>query len=423
MSEFHKPNNGTVDQNSAKISLKVIGVGGAGNNAVQLMINNLAQNENDINYVDFIVANTDAQALASNSCKNQIALGKETRGLGAGADPEIGEKRARESLRDIEAKLAGTDVVIIAAGFGGGTGTGAAPVIAEAARNSGALTIAIVTTPFLIEGKKRTRIALEGIEKLKTKVDSYIIVSNEKLLEYFGDVPVDDAFQYSNVNLKNIIFAIHDILYRVGRVNIDYADVRKVLDNCGLTLVGIGQASGKDRAVKAVTKAFENHLYSAEISGAEKFLINFQFDKSTSFREIQAAINKVSEILNKDTESEDEIIIGQETLDGVEDIFKVSVIAGNVYEKAKEVPAQANADVHSTSNDRVMVSPVHKEEVAPHPQSQPVNYSFEKEEVKEVPDFDVYKPVNTNKTEEIENILELEEDEAESYSDTNDSWF
>ncbi|TNK92630.1 hypothetical protein C4M98_06100, partial [Mycoplasmopsis pullorum] len=119
----------------------------------------------------------------------------------------------------------------------------------------------------------------------------------------------------------------------------------------------------------------------------------------------------------------DEIIIGQETLDGVEDIFKVSVIAGNVYEKVKEVPAQANADVHSTSNDRVMVSPVHKEEVAPHPQSQPVNYSFEKEEVKEVPDFDVYKPVNTNKTEEIENILELEEDEAESYSDTNDSWF
>lgn len=343
------------NQNSANINLKVIGVGGAGNNAISML------ESNKFNNVEFIVANTDAQALYTNSCKNQIPLGKESRGLGAGSDPEVGAKRAQESLREIEEKIKGADVVIIAAGFGGGTGTGATPIIAEAAKAAGALTIAIVTTPFLIEGRKRTRAALEGIEKLKSKVDSYIVVSNEKLLDNYGDVPVEDTFLYSNLYLKNIIVAIHDVLYRVGKINIDYADVRKVLDNAGLTLVGLGKASGKDRAIKAVQKAFENNLYSAEITGAERFLINIQYDRSCTLNEVRQAINKVNEILNKDPEVEDEIIIGQETLDSQEDIFQVSIIAGKVIEKnATQTPKPIMSQPSEGLNDAMDKIEEHK---------------------------------------------------------------
>ncbi|QZE12510.1 cell division protein FtsZ [Mycoplasma sp. Ms02] len=341
---YNKENNSfsqyddTVNQNSADITLKVIGVGGAGNNAIQMMERDVFKN------VEFVVANTDAQALFKNDTKIKIPLGKDSRGLGAGSDPEVGEKRAKESSREIEEVLKGADVVIIAAGFGGGTGTGAAPVIAELARNAGALTIAIVTTPFMDEGKKRSRVAREGLEKLKQKVDSYIVVSNEKLMEHYPDVPVDDAFRMSNLYLKNIIISIHDILYRIGKVNIDYADVRKVLDNAGLTLVGLGQASGKDRAIKAVEKAFQNHLYSVEIAGAEKFLINIQYDKTATLSEVRAAIKRVNEILNKDPEVEDDIIIGHESIEGSEDIFKVSIIAGHAIQKEESAASKPVAD-------------------------------------------------------------------------------
>lgn len=316
----------TFDLNAAKINLKVIGVGGAGNNAIQLMQSDQYKN------VDFLVANTDAQALALNSCKKQIPLGKNSRGLGAGSDPEVGKKSAAESIRDIEECIKGADVIIIAAGFGGGTGTGATPIIAEAARNAGALTIAIITTPFSYEGKKRNRIAQEGIEALKSKVDSYIVISNDKLADKFSEVPVDDAFVYSNKYLKNIILTIHDILYRIGKINIDYADVRKILNDAGLTVVGLGKASGKERAIKAVDKAFQNNLYKYDINGAQRFLINIQYDKNATINEIRTAISRVNEILAKNTDVEDDIIIGQERIDSEEDIFKVSIIAGKVNE-------------------------------------------------------------------------------------------
>ncbi|MEE3928055.1 cell division protein FtsZ [Mycoplasmopsis ciconiae] len=399
-----KPSNESTDkatqianQNSANINLKVIGVGGAGNNAIAMLESNKFQN------VEFIVANTDAQALFTNKCKNQIALGKESRGLGAGSDPQIGAKRAQESLRDVEEKIKGADVVIIAAGFGGGTGTGASPIIAEAAKNAGALTIAIVTTPFLIEGKKRTKAALEGIERLKTKVDSYIVVSNEKLLDNYGDVPVEDTFLYSNLYLKNIIVAIHDVLYRVGKINIDYADVRKVLDNAGLTLVGLGKASGKDRAVKAVQKAFDNNLYSTEITGAERFLINIQYDKTATLNEVRMAINKVNEILNKDPDVEDEIIIGQETLDTEEDIFQVSIIAGKVIEKKAK---KENPVIQELNNELV--------------QEQPMISVPTKEEVK---NFDNQEPIiEKSATKELNDILELDMNESITEDDTS-NWF
>ncbi|WP_156954238.1 cell division protein FtsZ [Mycoplasma buteonis] len=313
------------DKNTAKIVLKVIGVGGGGNNAIKMMLQDRFTN------VEFIIANTDAQALATNDCSKKIPLGKEGRGLGAGSDPEVGARAARESADKIQEFLKGADVVVIAAGFGGGTGTGAAPIVAEIAKGNGALTIGIVTTPFTYEGTKRRKIAKQGIEELKKNVDSYIILSNDKLAKSFGDLPVEDTFKLSNISLKNIILSIHDILYRIGSINIDYADVRKILTNAGLTVVGIGQATGKDRAVKAVDKAFEQNLYENNIKTAKRILVNIQHDSKSTINEIQAAINRVHELLGENQDDDDyECIIGQEmvqTKDNSE-IFKISIIAG-----------------------------------------------------------------------------------------------
>ncbi|WP_426461582.1 cell division protein FtsZ [Mycoplasma hafezii] len=391
------------DKNTAKIVLKVIGVGGGGNNAIKMMLQDRFTN------VEFIIANTDAQALATNECSKKIALGKEGRGLGAGSDPEVGARAARESAEKIQEFLKGADVVIIAAGFGGGTGTGAAPIVAEIAKGNGALTIGIVTTPFTYEGTKRRRRAKEGIEELKKYVDSYVILSNDKLAESFGDLPVEDTFKLSNVSLKNIILSIHDILYRIGSINIDYADVRKILTNAGLTVVGIGQATGKDRAVKAVDKAFEQNLYENNIKTAKKILVNIQHDSKSTINEIRAAINRVHELLGENQDDDDyECIIGQEmvqTKDNSE-IFKVSIIAGgaDVNSKAevfqttgpadlvldndvitKEVildaedlqASESGSNSQKVSDEIVENVLVEQPEVEEDPQTQPQNLNFE----------------------------------------------
>lgn len=315
------------DENIAEIVLKVVGIGGAGNNAIQMM------DKTNFQHVEFMVANTDAQALAVNDCETQIALGKGNRGLGAGSDPDRGAQLASESAEEIKEKLKGADVVIIAAGLGGGTGTGAAPVFAEIAKSLGALTIAILTTPFMYEGPKRRRYAREGIKNIAKHVDSYIVLSNDKLVENFQDIPVEDTFQLSNLTLKNIILALHDILYRVGKINIDFEDVRKVLSNAGLTMVGIGSATGKDRATKAVDRAFEQDLYDQRIKKASKIIVNIQYDNKTPLKEINTATERVYQLFGASYDDDDEdfeVIVGQEPVEISKDeaeIFRVSVIA------------------------------------------------------------------------------------------------
>lgn len=370
-------NEQMIDRNTAGIVLKVIGVGGAGNNAIQMMDKEQFKN------VEFIVANTDAQALASNDCKNKIALGKDNRGLGAGSDPEVGAKAAKESLSEIQEKIGGADVVIIAAGLGGGTGTGAAPVIAEAAKNNGALTIAIVTTPFLYEGPKRRRYAKEGIEKLSKFVDSYIILSNNKLADNYGDVPLNDTFELSNISLKNIILAIHDILYRIGRINIDYADVRKILTDGGLTMVGIAQATGKDRAEKAVEKAFEQNLYEKPINKASRMIINIQSDKKASLSEVQKAISKAYQVFGTSIDDEEEgidTITGHEIVDLKDngELFKVSIIVtGSNDENARElkVPTMQNNDAISFAQAQLNELQYSREHESTHVETQTQSYS------------------------------------------------
>ncbi|QGZ97561.1 cell division protein FtsZ [Mycoplasma sp. NEAQ87857] len=332
---IEKENEEIIDKNTANITLKVIGVGGSGNNAVKTML------QERFTHVDFVVANTDAQALATVECGKKIKLGKETRGLGAGSNPEIGASAAKESTMELQEELAGADVVVIAAGFGGGTGTGAAPVVAEIAKSNGALTIAIITTPFEYEGPKRKKIANQGIEELKKHVDSYVILSNEKLADNYGDLPIADTFKLANISLKNIILAIHDILYRIGNINIDYADAKKILTDAGLTVVGIGQSTGKDRAIKAVDKAFEQNLYKYDIKTAKRILVNIQYDNKATLAEIKKAVNRVHEILAQNREEEDyECIIGQEAVEtnNNSEIFKISIIAGG-------------ADINSTAED------------------------------------------------------------------------
>lgn len=316
----------------SKVVLKVIGVGGAGNNAVQTMLSDRFTN------VDFIVANTDAQALAGVNCEKKIKLGRDARGLGAGSDPKVGAIAARDVSQDILAELKGADIVIIAAGFGGGTGTGAAPVIAELAKSTGALTIGIITTPFSYEGSNRLKTAKLGLEELKNNVDAYMVLSNNKLFDLYGDLTVNDTWKIANISLKNIILALHDILYRCGDINIDFADTTKILKDAGLTVVGIGQATGKDRAIKAVDKAFEQHIYEHDIKTAKRVIINIQYDNKTTGREIHRAVNRIYEVLDQDpTDPDFECIVGQaavETKDNAE-LFKVSIIAAAADENSK----------------------------------------------------------------------------------------
>ncbi|QNM93714.1 cell division protein FtsZ [Mycoplasma sp. Pen4] len=313
--------------NSTSINLKIIGVGGAGNNAVNMMY------DEELLNVEFIVANTDVQALDKSVCINRLPLGKDNKGFGAGSNPEIGAQLANESTEDIKNSLNGADVVIITAGFGGGTGTGASPKIAQIAKESGALTIALVTTPFLYEGKKRTNVANTGIEELKKNVDSYIVLSNERLSEEHPDIPFAESLKLSNITLKNIIFAIHDILNRVGTINIDFADIKHTLTNAGLTIVGLGKATGENRATKAVKKAFEQNLYEHDIKSAKKLLINIQHDKSVTNKEIKSAIQAVHEYLAENgNEYIDDCKIGQEIMETENNaqFFQIAVIASGV---------------------------------------------------------------------------------------------
>ncbi|SJZ64838.1 cell division protein FtsZ [Mycoplasmopsis verecunda] len=325
------------------ISLKVIGIGGAGNNAVNMMFDENLPN------VDFIVANTDVQSLEKSKCTHKIALGKENRGFGAGSDPKLGAKAADESTSEIKEALKDSDVVILTAGFGGGTGTGATPKIAQLAKENGALTIGLVTTPFLYEGQNRMIVARNGIEELKRNVDAFIVLSNEKLSYENPDVPFAESLKLSNITLKNIIIAIHDILNRVGTINIDFADIKHTLKDSGLAIVGIGQASGENRAEKAVKKAFESNLYEHDIKSASKLLINIQHDKMVTNKDIKKAVSTVHEILSGSSENLiSDCKIGQEIveLDNNTQFFKVSIIVSGVnantntseIEEQKEIP-------------------------------------------------------------------------------------
>jgi len=271
-------------------TIKVIGVGGGGNNAVNRMI------EHGVQGVEFIAVNTDAQALNLSKAEVKMQIGaKLTRGLGAGANPEVGKKAAEESKEQIEEALRGADMVFVTAGMGGGTGTGAAPVIAQIARDLGALTVGVVTRPFTFEGKKRSNQASGGIGSMKEAVDTLIVIPNDRLLEIVDkSTPMLEAFREADNVLRQGVQGISDLIATPGLINLDFADVKTIMSNKGSALMGIGVAAGENRATEAAKKAINSPLLETSIDGAQGVLMNITGGANLSLYEVQEAADIVA---------------------------------------------------------------------------------------------------------------------------------
>ena len=294
----------------------VIGVGGAGSNAVNQML------EEKIANIEFWVFNTDAQA--TSKAENRLVLGRQTtRGLGAGGDPQVGREAALDSVDDIKRVIEGANMVFIAAGMGGGTGTGAAPVVAKLAKDAGALTVAIVTRPFTFEGNSRKVKAVEGITELKSAVDSIIIVSNDKLMFMNGSRPISEAFNESDKVLAQSVKTITDLILLPGLINLDFADVRSTLKDKGVALIGFGMGSGEHKAEEASSSAIASPLLEASVKGAHSAIINITGGKSVTLDEAQEAVNYITEAAGNNVN----IIFGVQQNPELNDQMLISVIA------------------------------------------------------------------------------------------------
>ncbi|MAJ97398.1 MAG: cell division protein FtsZ [Parcubacteria group bacterium] len=276
--------------------IRVIGVGGSGNNAIDHMIKAKVQG------VDFIAINTDAQALHNSKAKKKIHIGKNlTRGLGTGMNPELGRRAAEETKEEIHEAIKGSDMVFVTGGMGGGTGTGAAPIVAQIARESGALTIGIVTKPFSFEGQQRARLAREGSENLKKEVDALITIPNDRLLTAVKkDTGIKSAFEMCDDILKQAVEGISDLITTPGIINVDFADIRAVMESAGSALMGMGMASGEGRAAKAAHEAIQSPLLDVSISGATGVLFAIAGGDDLSMLEVQEAANAITESVDPD---------------------------------------------------------------------------------------------------------------------------
>lgn len=352
--------------------IKVVGVGGGGTNAVTTMISL------GMNGVDFIAANTDSQALANHSAPNKIQLGSElTKGLGAGANPEVGKKAALEDSARISEMLYGADMVFITAGMGGGTGTGGAPVIANIAKEAGALTVGVVTKPFQFEGKRRKKNADKGIEELKEAVDTLICIPNQRLLYVANETTTMlDCFKKADEVLFQAVKGISDLINIRGLINLDFADVRTVMCNKGMALMGTGIASGENRAIEAARKAISSPLLEdVSINGATGIIINITGGPDLTLFEV----NEASSLITEEAHEDAEIIFGSVIDENLKDEVRVTVIATGfnpvvqteiaepVAIAAEPVKAQAEVNVTEPSPDANLVAPAVQKREAPMP--------------------------------------------------------
>ncbi len=314
--------------------IKVIGVGGGGGNAVKHMI------ENQVDGVDFICANTDAQALADVDARTVLQMGGDiTKGLGAGANPDIGRAAALEDRDRIADALCGADMVFITAGMGGGTGTGAAPVVAEVAREMGILTVAVVTRPFVFEGRKRTTVADAGMKELQQHVDSLITIPNEKLLEVLGkSTSLLDAFKEANDVLLGAVQGIADLIIRPGMINVDFADVRTVMSEMGMAMMGTGMAKGESRAREAAEAAIRSPLLEdINLQGARGILVNITAGLDLSLGEFSEVGDAIEEFASENAT----VVVGTVIDAGMADDLKVTVVAtGLGAEAVRAAPLQ-----------------------------------------------------------------------------------
>ncbi len=338
-----------MDTHSQSAVIKVIGVGGGGSNAVNHMV------EESIEGVEFICANTDAQALRNSKVKTNLQLGASvTKGLGAGANPDVGRQSAEEDRDRIRDALEGADMVFITAGMGGGTGTGAAPVVAEVAKELGILTVAVVTKPFPFEGRRRMKIAEEGIKALSAHVDSLITIPNEKLLEVLGrEMSLLDAFKCANDVLLNATQGIAELITRPGLINVDFADVKTVMLGMGQAMMGIGSATGENRAREAAEAAIKSPLLEdIDLTGARGILVNITGGMNLSIGEF----NEVGETVRDYADEEANVVIGMVIDPDLEEELRVTVVAtglggGQQAHKGK-VAAGEEMAVRLVANDR-----------------------------------------------------------------------
>ncbi|SMB96416.1 cell division protein FtsZ [Desulfonispora thiosulfatigenes DSM 11270] len=308
--------------------IRVIGVGGGGNNAVNRMI------ESGLQGVEFISVNTDAQALQLSKCETKVQIGdKLTRGLGAGANPEIGHKAAEESKEEIMKALKGADMVFVTAGMGGGTGTGAAPVVAAIAKELGAVTVGVVTKPFTFEGRKRAKQAVQGIANLKEKVDTLITIPNDRLLQVVDkNTSINDAFSIADDILRQGVQGISDLIAVPGLINLDFADVKTIMHNTGSALMGIGTSSGENRAVTAARNAISSPLLETSIEGAKGVLLSITGGGSLGLFEV----NEAAEVIAEAADEEANIIFGAVIDEKLGEEIRVTVIATGFDEEVKD---------------------------------------------------------------------------------------
>jgi len=301
--------------------IKVIGIGGGGGNSLSRM------KEIGIKGGEFIAINTDAQDLLYANADQKILIGRDlTQGLGSGSNPKIGEESAKESEIEIKKKIAGSDMVFITCGMGGGTGTGAAPVVASLAKKQGALTIGVVTLPFTIEGKKRIENAMVGLEKLESVVDTLIVIPNDKLLELAPELPLQTAFKISDEILTNAVKGTTELVTTSGLVNLDFADIKTVMVNGGVSLIGMGESDSAQRAIEAVEKAIENPLLDVDISNATGALVNIVGGPNMSLDECKIVIETIGNRLNPEAK----LIWGAQIAEDMEKSMRVLLIVTGV---------------------------------------------------------------------------------------------
>ncbi len=344
----------TAGGEAAPTIIKVVGVGGGGGNAVNRMI------ASGLKKVSFVALNTDVQALQRSNAQTRIAIGKElTGGLGAGGVPEVGEKAALESKEEIKAELENSDMVFITAGMGGGTGTGAAAVVAEISKSLGALTVAVVTTPFAFEGKKKLVLAQQGIERLRKQVDTLILIPNQHLLKVVeANTPIKQAFLIADSALLQAVQGISDLITEPGEINIDFADVKTIMKGKGDALIGLGFGEGANRAVDAAKLAISNPLLeNASIDGAKSVLVNLAGGDNLTLQEYQDVVEVITESCAEDAL----IIAGQSYNQALGDRIKVTVIATGFEQREASTAFDPDAEVFRR---RLEESERRKEEIA-----------------------------------------------------------
>jgi len=349
-----------LNENLSVAKIKVVGVGGAGNNAVNRMI------EEGINSAEFVAINTDKQALMLSKApqENRIQIGYEiTKGLGAGSQPELGEAAAEESKEEIEKICEGVDLLFIAAGMGGGTGTGAAPIVAKIAKEKGCLTVAVVTKPFSFEGKKRTLNAIKGIQSLSKYVDTMIIIPNDKLLEALPtDTPMIDALKYADDTLRQGVCGISDLISTPALINLDFADVRTIIYNQGLAHMGVGRAKGENRIIEAVRQAVSSPLLETTIEGANGVIINITGGKDLTLGQVYESAKIVQNIISDSAN----IIFGANINEDLSEEVIVTLIAtgfnkNDTAEKPAE-PRFTRINQQSQANVNPIIQPKHDSE-------------------------------------------------------------